>query len=312
MTGRNVMPLSDDLRSELAAIAPKRGCCRLAEISALFHSAGTIHLRGRGEIALHLDLATSGVARRAFSLLRELGIHSEIRTYSRRAFDRATRYQLHVTGDEAALGMLVEAGVLDARHAPLERPPKRVVGRACCRGAYLRGALLGGGSLSGPRSPHLELRTTSLEGAEFLRTVAAASDVTVGVLDRGRHAVAYAKGFDAIEAVLSAAGAADTVLAFEERSVVAAARGEANRLANADHANLVRTSRAAQKQLEAVRALQAAGVLERLPDRLYEVARLRLRHPTLPLRELAAKCDPPSTKASVHRRLKKLQELAGP
>ena len=169
--------------------------------------------------------------------------------------------------------------MLDARHAPLERPPKRVVGRACCRGAYLRGALLGGGSLSGPRSPHLELRTTSLEGAEFLRSVAAAGDVRLGVLDRGRHAVAYAKGLDAIESVLTLAGASDAVLAFEERSIVAAARGEANRLANADHANLVRTSRAAQEQLEAVRALQRDGTLERLPDRLHEIARLRLRYP---------------------------------
>jgi cell division protein WhiA len=304
------MALSDELRSELAAIAPARGCCRLAEVSALFHSAGSVHLRGRGRIALHLDVATSGVARRAFSLLRQLGIHSEIRTYRRRSFDRATRYQLHVSGDEAALAALVEAGVLDARHAPLERPPKRVVGRSCCRGAYLRGALLGGGSLSGPRSPHLELRTTSLEGAEFLRSVAAADDVRLGVLDRGRHAVAYAKGLDAIESVLTRAGASDTVLAFEERSIVAAARGEANRLANADHANLVRTSRAAQEQLEALRLLQADGTLERLPERLHEVARLRLRFPQLPLRELAAKCDPPSSKASVHRRLRKLQDLA--
>lgn len=305
------MALSDDLRSELAAIAPKRGCCRLAEMSALFHSAGSIHLLGRGEIALHLDLASSGVARRAFSLLRELGIHSEIRTYSRRSFDRGTRYQLHVPGDESALAVLVEAGVLDARHAPVERPPKRVVGRACCRGAYLRGALLGGGSLSGPGAPHLELRTTSLEGAEFLRSVVAADDVALGVLDRGRHAIAYAKGLDSIESVLSAAGAGDTVLAFEERSIVAAARGEANRLANADHANLVRTSRAAQAQLEAVRALQREGGLERLPDRLHEVALLRLRYPTLPLRELAAKCEPATTKASVHRRLRKLQEYVG-
>jgi DNA-binding protein WhiA len=306
----DVVTLSDDLRSELAAIAPTRGCCRLAEISALFHSAGSIHLRGRGEISLHLDLATSAVARRGFSLLRELGIHSEIRTYSQRSFHRATRYQLHVTGDKPALALLVEAGVLDARHAPVERPPKRVVGRACCRGAYLRGALLGGGSLSGPRRPHLELRTTSLEGAEFLRTVAAAGEAHLGVLDRGRHAVAYAKGLDSIEAVLSAAGAGDTVLAFEERSVIAAARSEANRLANADHANLVRTGRAAHEQLEAVRALQADGTLERLPDRLNEIARLRLRYPTLPLRELAARCEPPTTKASAHRRLRKLQELA--
>lgn len=304
------MTLSDDLRSELAAIAPTRGCCRLAEVSALFHSAGSVHLRGRGQVALHLDVATSAIARRAFSLLRELGIHSEIRTYSRRSFDRATRFQLHVTGDEGSIAALVEAGVLDSRHAPVERPPKRIVGRACCRGAYLRGALLGGGSLSGPRSPHLELRTTSLEGAEFLRSVAAAGDTELGVLDRGRHAAAYAKGFDAIEAVLTAAGAGDTVLAFEERSIVAGARAEANRLTNADQANLVRTSRAAQEQLDAVRALQRAGVLERLPDRLHEVARLRLRHPTLPLRELAAKCEPPTTKASVHRRLRKLQDLA--
>ena len=305
------MPLSEELRSELAAIAPERACCRLAELSALFHSAGSVHLRGRGEVALHLDLATSAVARRAFTLLRELGIPSEIRTYSRRSFDRATRYQLHVAGEERALAAFVEAGVLDVRHAPVERPPKRVVGRACCRGAYLRGAILGGGSLSGPRNPHLELRTTSVDGAEFLRSVAAAHDARLGVLDRGRHAAAYAKGIDAIEAVLTAAGSSDAVLAFEERSVIAGARGEANRLANADHANLVRTSRAAQEQLEAVRALQREGRLERVPDRLHEVARLRLRHPTLSLRELAAKCDPPSTKASVHRRLRKLQELAG-
>jgi hypothetical protein len=305
------MGLSDDLRSELAAIAPRRGCCRLAEVSALFHSAGSVHLRGRGAVALHLDLATSGIARRSFSLLRRLSIDSEIRTYNRRAFDRATRYQLHVEGDSHALATLVEAGVLDARHAPLERPPRRVVGRACCRGAYLRGALLGGGSLSGPRQPHLELRTTSLEGADFLRRVAAADGARLGVRDRGRYAVAYAKGLEAIEAVLSSAGAGDAVLALEERSVVAAARGEANRLANADHANLVRTSRAAQEQLEALRTLQAAGELERLPERLYEVARLRLRYPLLPLRELAARCEPPSTKASVHRRLRRIQDLAG-
>src|SRR6185312_11789347 len=114
--------------------------------------------------------------------------------------------------------------------------------------------------------------TTSVEGAEFLRAVAAADDAQLSVLDRGRHAVAYAKGLDSIEAVLSAAGAGDAVLAFEEQSVIAAARGEANRLANADHANLVRTSRAAHEQLQAVRTLQASGALEHLPERLYEVA----------------------------------------
>lgn len=305
------MALSEDLRNELAAIAPTRGCDRLAEVSALFHSAGSIHLLGRGQIGLHVDVASSGVARRAFTLLRELGIPSEIRAYRRRAFDQATRYQLHVVGDDHALRTLHEAGIVDQRHRPLERPPRRVVARACCRGAYLRGAMLGGGSLSGPRSAHLELRTTSLEGAAFLAAVAAADGVRLGVLDRGRHAVAYAKGVDAIETLLAAAGAADTILSFEERAVVAGMRAQANRLANAELANLVRTSRAAQLQLEAARLLEAEGTLDKLDGRLREVGKLRLRHPTAPLAELARRCSPPSTKASVHRRLRRLMELAG-
>jgi DNA-binding protein WhiA len=304
------VPLSEDLRSELAGIAPTRDCDRLAELSGLFHAAGSIHLRGRGEVSVHLDLVSSAVARRAFSLLRTLGIESEIRTYRRAAFDRATRFQLHVPGTPATLRLLHEAGVLDARHRPLERPPKRVVGRGCCRGAYLRGALLGGGSLSGPLDPHLEIRAASSDGAEFVAAVAAQEGAQLRVADRARHAVAYAKATETIIDVLGAAGATDVVLALEERSVVAATRGAANRLANADHANLVRASRAAHAQIQAVRRLDGDGRLATLPAALREVAALRVRHPTLSLRELARKCDPPATKASAFRRLRKLQDLA--
>ena len=93
---------------------------------------------------------------------------------------------------------------------------------------------------------------------------------------------------------------------FEERAVVGATRARANRLANADHANLVRTTRAAHRQAQAVRRLAADGRLETLPPRLREAAELRLRHPSLSLRELAAKCRPPVTKAAFHQRLTRL------
>jgi DNA-binding protein WhiA len=304
------MSLSDDLRNELATIEPRQKCDGLAELSGLFHTAGSAHLRGRGEVALHLDLASSACARRAFSLLRMFEMEAEIRTYRQRSFARATRYQLHVPGNARAVQVLHEAGVLDHRLAPLERPPKRVVARACCRGAYLRGVLLGGGSLSGPRRPHLEIRSATPAGAEFTAAVAGRDGVRLAVRDRGRHAVAYAKGGEAITALLAAAGASDTVLALAERAVVGSTRSSANRLANADHANLVRTSRAAHVQLRAVRRLDRSGELERLSPPLREIARLRVRHPTLSLRELALRCDPPATKATVQRRLQKLVRLA--
>jgi DNA-binding protein WhiA len=302
-------PLAEDVRAELAAIAPTRRCDRLAEVSALFHTAGALHLRGRGNVSFHLDLASSAAARRAFQLLAELRVPAEIRTYASRSFERATRYQLHVEGTPHALATLSEAGVLDGEHRPLDRPPGRVVARSCCRGAYLRGAFLGGGSLTGPRSPHLEVRTPTTAGASFLRSVASAEEVRLRVGERESHARAYAKGWEEIEGYLLAAGVVDAVLALEERSVIAEMRAEANRLANADHANLVRTARAAQRQLDAARRLRASGALESLPESLRQAATLRLRHPAMPLRELAERASPPTTKASMQRRLAKVVDL---
>lgn len=299
------MSLSEDLRNELAAIAPRRECDRLAELSGLCHSAGSLHLRGRGEVAAHLDLSSAAAARRAFTLLRQLGVETEIRTYQRRSFGRETRYQLHVEGADRALQVLHEAGVMSAGLAPVERPPKRVVAKACCRGAYLRGALLGAGTLSGPRSPHLEIRVASLEGAEFVASLAGLS-----VQERGGHWVVYAKGAEPIADVLATAGANDTALAFQERSVVGATKARANRLANADHANLVRTSRAAQAQIKAVRRLERRGALDELDPKLKEIALLRMRNPSLSLRELGSRCRPPATKSAVQRRLAKLVRLA--
>src|SRR6185503_11840871 len=154
---------SEDVRAELAAIAPERECDRIAELSALFHFAGRLHLRGRGEVSLHLDLSSGAVARRAFSLLRSFGVDSEIRTYRQRAFGRETRYQLHVEGSRQ---LLERTGVVDARSRPRERPPRRLLGRSCCRAAYLRGALLAAGSVSPPPSLHLEVRCETRAGAE--------------------------------------------------------------------------------------------------------------------------------------------------
>jgi DNA-binding protein WhiA len=302
--------LSEDLRNELAGIAPRKECDRLAELSGLAHAAGSLHLRGRGEIALHLDLSSPAVARRAFSLLRGLGVSSQIRTYQRHAFGRETRYQLHVAGDDRALQVLHEAGLVSTGLAPLERPPQRVIARACCRGAYLRGALLGSGTLSGPRSPHLEVRSATRTGAEFLASVAGRAGVRMRILERPRHAIAYAKGSGPIADALAAAGASDAVLALEEQGVMGATKARANRLANADHANLVRTSRAAQVQIRAVKRLERRGLGE-LPPRLREIAVLRLRHPSLSLRELALKCSPPTTKSAAQRRLASLVRLAG-
>jgi DNA-binding protein WhiA len=305
------MSLSEQVRAELAAIDPRKPCCRLAELSSLLRYAGTLHLRGGGSIAVHVDLPSAAGARRAFSLLRGFGVSAEIRTYRRHAFGRETRYELHLGDDPRAVQVLNEAGVVDSALAPLEQPPRRVVARPCCRAGYLRGALLASGSVSGPHGPHLELRTADRAGAEQLADLAREDGMRLAVAERPRHAIAYAKGRDEIAELLAFAGAHDTALALEEIGVIGATRARANRLANADHATLVRTSRSAHDEIEAIRRLAARGDLDDLAPDLRETADLRLRYPTLSLRELAERCSRPATKATVHRRLKRIERLAG-
>ena len=294
--------LSEDLRDELAQIAPRRRCCRLAELSALFHASGSWHLRG-GAVAVHLDLAASAAARRAFALLRDLGVRSEIRTYRRRAFDQATRYQLHVDVDAPCTRRAARG-----RRA-LARRERRSSTRRSASSADRAAAgptFAAPSSARGRSRAHATLISScaraAIDGARFIAEVAAREEVKLAVAERRSHAVAYAKGHEAIGDLLALAGAGETALRLEEHAVVAATRARANRLANADEANLVRTARAAHEQLEAIRALDIAS----LPPRLAEIAELRLRHPSASLRELAAKARPPITKAAAHRRLRAL------
>ncbi len=304
------MSLSEDVRGELASIDPRKPCCRLAELSALVRGSGTIHLRGGGRIGLHLELGSHAVARRAVALLHEYDVQCEIRAYRRQAFEHETRFEIHLDDDARSLQVLNEAGIVGAGLAPLERPPARLVGRSCCRAAYLRGSFLAAGSVSGPGDAHLELRANDEDGAALLAGLGARDGFALGVAERRGHAIAYAKGNETIAELLAFLGAQEAALLFGERAVVSATKARANRLANADHANLRRSSGAAEAQLRAIEHLREQGGFEHLDPKLREAADLRVRHPTSSLRELAARCKPPATKAAVHRRLRKLQRLA--
>ncbi len=255
------MSLSEDVRGELASIDPRKPCCRLAELSALVRGSGTIHLRGGGRIGLHLELGSHAVARRAVALLHEYDVQCEIRAYRRQAFEHETRFEIHLDDDARSLQVLNEAGIVGAGLAPLERPPARLVGRSCCRAAYLRGSFLAAGSVSGPGDAHLELRANDEDGAALLAGLAERDGFALGVAERRGHAFAYAKGNETIAELLAFLGAQEAALLFGERAVVSATKARANRLANADHANLRRSSRRRRGSAPRHRAPPRAGRL---------------------------------------------------
>jgi DNA-binding protein WhiA len=302
------VPFAEEVRAELNEALPVAAHCRLALLSGIVRHAGSLRLHGGGSLDVACDLASSATARRTVALLRERGASCEVRTYQERRFARRTRFQVLVSGDARTLQVLNEAGVLTSSLAPAERVPRRLVARACCRRAYLRGAFLAAGSISGPRAAkHVEWRVSSPEAAGELQELAAEEGFELGVHDRRRFAIAYSKRSDTIRGLLAALGAHGAELRLEEDQVLRWTRERANRLTNADAGNLRRQSEAAARQIAAIDAL---GGPAELPASLRRLAELRAQMPDATYEELGRACVPPLGKAAVAGRLRRVVQLA--
>jgi cell division protein WhiA len=299
------MTFSEDVRRELVGRQPSRECCRDALLSGLIRGAGSFQVRGHGELAVVLDLADPAAARLAFSIVRRRSADAEIVSFRERRLHRRNLVRLRIAGDRS-LQLLHEVGVLSSTLAPLPTPPRRVVGKACCRGSFLRGWFVAAGSVAAPRRPaHLELRAPDEDAAGVLCAIAAEDGFELRTVPRRAHAIAYTKRWETVRDLLVHLGAQDAALSVDEADVVARTLERANRLTNCDRANLERSSTAAHRQREAIARLD----LERLPPPLREVADLRLAHPSSSLTELARAAEPPLSKSTVARRMRALLAL---
>ncbi|MEP7082897.1 MAG: DNA-binding protein WhiA, partial [Chloroflexota bacterium] len=179
---------------------------------------------------------------------------------------------------------------------------------ACDRRSFLRGALLGCGSISFSASgPHVEFVVRDARAASTLRALLAALDVrALRSRRRGRHVV-YLKGQEEIAALFRLVGANRGLLELETQRVGRDVQARLNRLLNAEEANLDRTVRAADRQLLAIGRLEAQGTLAQLPMALRETAAGRRRMPDADLDTLATAMG--VSRSAVNHRLRRLVEL---
>ena len=277
------MLLAGEVKGELARIQPARACDRRAELIGLLHGS-------RRETLRTMDHAT---ARTAVHLASTLGLDVEApRAVAPDRLRVGARHHLLVELDRKALG----AWSWDDA-------------AACDRRAFLRGVLLGSGSISFSASgPHVEFVLADEPAAEELVEALASLDVrALRTTRRGRHVV-YLKGQEEIVTLLRLVGANRGVLEMETHRVGRDVRQRLNRLLNAEEANLGRTVRAADRQLVAIDRLEADGTLASLAPALRETAAVRRRMPDADLDTLSSALG--VSRSAVNHRLRRLVELA--
>ena len=182
----------------------------------------------------------------------------------------------------------------------------------CCRVSFLRGAFLAGGSVTDPaKRYHMEFVTSHYKVSREMETLMREMGFVSRETARSGNFVTYFKQSEYIEDLLTLMGAPVSAMDIMSAKVEKNLRNEMNRRVNCDTANVSKAVDAAQEQIAAIRALEAAGTLETLPQKLRETADLRVRYPEMTLSQLAACFQPPLTKSCLNHRLRKILELVG-
>jgi hypothetical protein len=285
-------------------------CCEKAELSALIRMNGTVSLTNK-RIVLDISTENAAIARRMYTLLkRHFPVPTELLVRKKMRLKKNNVYMVRVPGGvEELLKELAITAEGFQFHPSID---KELIRKPCCKRAYLRGAFLAGGSVNNPEgsSYHLEIASMYEEHCRALVELANRFHLNARFIERKKGFILYIKEGEKIIEFLNIIGAHQALFKFEDVRIMRDMRNSVNRIVNCETANLNKTIGAAVRQIDNIKLLQKEVGLENLPEKLREVAEIRLQYPDINLKEVGAMLKGQVSKSGVNHRLRKLDEWA--
>lgn len=286
------------------------GCCERAELSALIRMNGSVNVANR-KVILDVSTENAAIARRIYSLIKKLfAVHTELLVRKKMRLKKNNVYIVRVP--LRAQEILQELRIVSEGFMFNQGIDKEMLRKACCKRAYLRGAFLAGGSVNNPEgsSYHLEIACMYEEHCKAMVQLANRFRLNARCIERKKGFIFYIKEGEKIIELLNMIGAHQALFKFEDVRIMRDMRNSVNRIVNCETANLNKTIGAAVRQIENIRLIERELGLDTLPDKLQEVARIRLLHPDINLKEVGDLLSGKVSKSGVNHRLRKLDELA--
>ena len=300
------MSFSNDVKNELSRLETNEVCCDKAELLGVLRMSGAIVIRGMN-IGIHFSTENAALARRVLQILKNnYQVQTEVVITRSRRLKKNNRYQVRVLPAPQVNIAMTELQLL-SMESDLKNP---LLTKQCCKRAFLRGAFLGGGSISRPSSDyHLEMVTGNEDFARSIIKVMHTFSMKAKLTDRKNDYIVYLKDGESITNFLRVIGAHNSMMEFEGVRVLKEMRNNVNRRVNCETANLGKVVKAAVRQVNCIKFIDEHMGLSKLPEALQETAKLRLKYPEASLNELV-EYSGGIGKSGINHRLKKLQEMA--
>lgn len=303
------MSFAAEVKKELTSLEVHREHAK-AELAALIRMNGSLSINNQ-QFVLNVQTENAAIARRIYSLLKDhYNVRSELLVRRKMKLKKNNVYIVRLKQETKRV--LLDLDIMD-RLMFHSHVSDEIMGNAQKMRSYLRGAFMASGSVNNPETSryHLEIYSIYEEHNQDICDMLNYYGLNARALERRNGFISYLKGAEKIADFLTLIGATNSMLKFEDVRIVRDMRNSVNRLVNCETANMNKTIDAASKQIDNIEFIQQRVGLGALPEKLQEIAELRLEHPEVSLKELGEMIPSGAiSKSGINHRIRKINEFA--
>lgn len=282
-----------------------------AELSAIIRMNGSLSFANR-QLSLDVQTENAAIARRLYTILKKLYPYNvELLVRKKMRLKKNNVYICRLR--DGAREILADLEILSESFELNHTIGESLIPKNNQKRAYLRGAFLAGGSINNPEtsSYHLEVYSLYKEHGEALADLMNHFELNAKTIERKKGFVTYLKEAEKISDFLSIVGGHQAMMKFEDVRIIRDMRNSVNRIVNCETANLNKTIGAAIRQVDNIRFIDKTIGLDELPEKLREIARLRVEYQDVTLKELGEMVSTGVvSKSGINHRLRKIDEIA--
>lgn len=293
------MSFTTTIKDEITKIETER-------VESLAETVSFIHFNGKfenNEITLFIE--NNSVARRMFNLIKRLyGVNINLTIRTQKRFQVKTMYILTISKkvDEIIFDINnTNKNILD-----YSDPEKA---------SYIKGVFLANGSINDPSKSkyHLELLINDESSAYLVHKILLSLKFSSKILKREKGYMVYIKQAEEISDFIKMLGAINALFYYEDIRIYRDHKNMVNRLNNCEQANVEKSMRSANEQLENIEYLKNNDLLSLLDDKTKVVIEYRIKYPETTLQELAdiisLETEINITKSGINHHFRKIKEL---
>lgn len=308
---------TEEIKNEIIKTPIDDECCKIAFLSAFLRTSGSI-ISVDGKYGFEIVTENEGTAEYICDLVDSVfGLSMTVSDAKLDALSGKDKLKFECVGD-GTLKILERLGIIKVHTDGIALTfgiGEDLLGKECCRVAYVKGAFLGGGSCTLPDEQtysrtgyHFEVvfsnRVTAGDYCELLCDF----EILAKMVARKDSAVVYVKSKEVISDLLNVMQT-DGCLKKLNRIVESKDRSNnENRVSNCSVSNIDKAVTASVAQIKSIEIISQTIGLKSLNANLFEVAEARLADKNASMQELADRLH--ITKSCINHRMRKITDIA--